>query len=138
MYFRGFLMVDIADLRGPWVSLEALRGVLGGPGSSRVGFGRARGGPEEKGTAFGAPRRGTMFCNDVRKLGFFQSEVLGASGILSWEGVFRVLWVHGTPQESAFTFFWAPGGSFGAAKVRTMTIFYLNPTLVLTVLFFVF
>ena len=33
-----------------------------------------------------------------------------------------VLWVHGTPQKSAFSFLFASGGSFGAPKVRTMAL----------------
>ncbi len=40
-------------------ALGALRGVLGGPGSSRVGFGRARGGPREEVTAFDGSKEGS-------------------------------------------------------------------------------
>ena len=58
--------------------------------------------------------------------------------IVSWKGVFRVLCVHGPSQESVSTSFWALGGSFGAAKVCTMTIFEVNPALELKVLFFDF
>ena len=58
-YLRGFSMVDFDDLGGPRGSLGALGSVLGSPGSSRVGFWRARGGPEEQGTAFGGSREGS-------------------------------------------------------------------------------
>ena len=52
-------MVDFDDLGGPRGSLGALGSVLGGPGSSRVGFWRARGSPEKQGTAFGGSREGS-------------------------------------------------------------------------------
>ena len=52
-------MVAFDDLGGPRGSLGALGSVLGGPGSSRVGFWRARGGPEEQGAAFGGSREGS-------------------------------------------------------------------------------
>ena len=58
--------------------------------------------------------------------------------ILSWEGVFLVLRVHGPPQVSAPTFFWAPGVPLGAAKVRSVTKSEVNPALELKVLFFIF
>ena len=156
-YLRGFLMVDFDDLGSPRGSLGALGSVLGGPGSSRVGFRRARGGPEEQGTAFGGSREGSgnavwrskakcICAKDTflrRFLMIFDNYVFSACrkkrvGHVFFLGCFRVLWVHGPSQESASTFFLAPGGPFGAAKARTMTIFEVNPAVELKVLFFDF
>jgi len=74
----------------------------------------------------------TTFFDDFRKPRFFQSEAFGVVNILFREGVFRVLRVHGPPRRVRSLFFWGPGGSLGAAKVRTMTILDYNPRLVLT------
>ena len=78
------------------------------------------------------------FFDDFRKPRFFRGEAFGASGILSREGVFRVLRVHGPSRRVRSLFFWGPGGSLGAAKVRTMTILDYNPALVLTIPFLTF
>ena len=80
----------------------------------------------------------TTCCDAFQKLRFLQSEVLGAMDILFREGVFRVLRVHGPPRRACSLFFWGPGGSLGAAEVRTMTILDYNPALVLTIPFLTF
>ena len=61
-----------------------------------------------------------LLFDDFLKRIVFWSDVSGAVGILSWEGVLRVLWVHGAFPKSAFTFLFAPGVSFGAAKGGTI------------------
>ena len=78
------------------------------------------------------------YFDDFRKLRFLCMPETEVGDIVSWKGVFRILWVHGPSQESASTLFWALGRSFGAAKARTMTIFEGNPGLELKVLFFDF
>ena len=52
-------MVDIADLRGPWAPLGALRGVLGGAlGAPELALGGLGGVPTERVPRLEAPRRG--------------------------------------------------------------------------------
>ena len=52
-------MVGLADLRDPWGGAWGRSGPFwSDPGSSRVGFGRAREGPEGKGTALGGSKGG--------------------------------------------------------------------------------
>ena len=80
----------------------------------------------------------TTFFDDFQKLRFFQGEALGAVHIVLREGVFRILRVHGPPRRACSLFFWGPGGSLGAAEVRTMTILDYNPALVLTIPFLTF
>ena len=80
----------------------------------------------------------TTFFDDFQKPCFFEGEALGAVCIVLGEGVFRVLRVHGPPRRVRSLFFWGPGGSLGAAEVRTMTIYDYNPALVLTIPFLTF
>ena len=98
------------------------------------------------GTDFGDPKEIAHALNtniyyvfyDFRKPRFFRGEAFGVVGIVSREGVFRVLRVHGPPRRVRSLFFWGPGGSLGAAEVRTMTIYDYNPALVLTIPFLTF
>ena len=79
-----------------------------------------------------------MVFDDFQKLCFLCMPKKSVVFLRRLEGVLRVLWVHGALPKSAFTFFLAPGGSFGAAHVRTMATFEVNPAVELKVLFFVF
>ena len=49
------------------------------------------------------------FFDDFQKLRCFQGESFGVVKILLREGVFRVLRVHGLPEESALSCFWTQG-----------------------------
>ena len=80
----------------------------------------------------------TTFFDDFQKRRFLRIPQKSLPILRRLEGVFASCGSMGPPQESAFTFFWAPGGSLGAAKARTMTNFEVNPRLVFKVLFFVF
>ena len=80
----------------------------------------------------------TTFFDDFQKWCVFQCFETGCYSNAHWEGVFRVLRVHGPPRRACSLFFWGPGGSLGAAEVRTMTILDYNPALVLTIPFLTF
>ena len=75
------------------------------------------------------------FLDAFQKRRFLRVIKSGVGRIKFWRGVLRARRVHGPPQESAPTLFWAPGVPLGAAKVRSVTKFEVNPALELKVFF---
>ena len=156
--FTRFWMVNLADSRSPWGVLGALGGVLGGPWEVQSRLWEGSGGSQGTGhrtwrlqggvwePTLATPGRVHIhktfifvrFFDDFEKTCFgYVSKQAGQVTLLG--RVFFASCGSMDPPRSARSFFClAPGGSLGAAKVRTMTILYLNPALVLTVLFFVF
>jgi hypothetical protein len=78
------------------------------------------------------------YFDDFENRRFFRVRLQGGGTVKCFEGCYAFLGVRGTVQGGAPTFFWAPGVPLGAAKVRTMTNFEVNPALILKVLFFIF
>ena len=156
--FTRFWMVNLADSRSPWGVLGALGGVLGGPWEVQSRLWEGSGGSQGTGHRTWRLQGGVWeptsatpwsvhvhqihifvrYFDDFENRRFFRVRLQGGGSMKCFEGCYAFLGVRGTVQGGAPTFFWAPGVPLGAAKVRTMTNFEVNPALILKVSFFIF